>query len=68
MTAVTNIVIENWIEYSDHVVVSYYANGEPRTKGVGRFSVFANSLRDYDSTECERMLEEYERRKETIGQ
>ena len=59
MTAATTVTIESWIEYGDYIDVNYYIGDERYKQRVGRFSVFANSLRTLDYAECEGMLEEY---------
>jgi hypothetical protein len=53
------VTIESWIEYDDYIDVNYRIGDEQHTQRVGRFSVFANSLRTLDYAECEGMLEEY---------
>ena len=55
----TTVTIERWTEYGDYIDVVYRIGDERRTHRVGRFSVFANSLRTLDYAECEGMLEEY---------
>ena len=59
MTAATDVTIESWIEYGDYIDVNYYICDKRHTQKVGRFSIFANSLRTLDYAECEGMLEEY---------